>query len=241
MTQQSQPHSFEYSGEELELFAGAVNWKRYWSDEIGEYIGDRVIELGAGIGLTALTLSKKTYKNWTAVEPDRSMHNKLESLAADGKFGSYYNLIYGTSKNLQPNSQFDTALYIDVLEHIEDDVGELIRISQHLCRGGHIIIVAPAHNFLYTAFDRKVGHFRRYNRKMLVERKPDGMIIEKLCYLDSAGLIASTANKLLLNSENPTYDQIQIWDRYMVRTSRWIDPIFRYKIGKSVVGIFRKP
>ena len=241
MPQQSPPDSFKYSGEELELFAGAVNWKKYWSDEIEEFIGDLVVELGAGIGLTALTLSKRPYQNWTAVEPDHSMYKKLEVLGASGKFGPNYSLIHGTSQNLQRNSKFDTALYIDVLEHIEDDFGELRRISQYLAAGGRIIVVAPAHNFLYSPFDRKVGHFRRYNRKMLADRMPGGMIMERLCYLDSAGLIASAANKLLFRSENPTYKQIKIWDRYMVRASRWIDPVIRHKMGKSIIAIFRKP
>ena len=40
---------------------------------------------------------------------------------------------------------------------------------------------------------------------------------------------------------NPTPAQIRTWDRLMVRASRWIDPVFGYRLGKSVIGVYRKP
>lgn len=45
---------------------------------------------------------------------------------------------------------FDTIIYIDVLEHIEDDREELNRAASHLRPGGHLIILSPAHQKLFT-------------------------------------------------------------------------------------------
>jgi 2-polyprenyl-3-methyl-5-hydroxy-6-metoxy-1,4-benzoquinol methylase len=69
---------------------------------------------------------------------------------------------YGSTETLGPEERFDTALYIDVLEHIRDDQTEVARVGRHLTPGGHLVVLAPAHQALYTLFDAAIGHFRRY-------------------------------------------------------------------------------
>ena len=64
--------------------------------------------------------------------------------------------------------------------------------------------------------------------------------MEKLVYLDAAGMLASAANRLLLQSSMPSERQILTWDRLLVPVSRLIDPIFAGRVGKSVLGIWRK-
>jgi hypothetical protein len=59
-------------------------------------------------------------------------------------------------------------------------------------------------------------------------------------YLDSVGLLASLANRLLLRSAMPTVGQIRIWDNFMVPWSRFLDPIFLYGIGKTIVVVWRR-
>jgi hypothetical protein len=63
---------------------------------------------------------------------------------------------------------------------------------------------------------------------------------EKLIYLDAAGMLASAANRLLLSSAMPTERQILTWDRLLIPVSRIIDPIFAGRLGKSVLGIWRR-
>ncbi len=232
--------SFSYSGNELGNFSSAINWKAYWSNECIPFLGDEVLELGAGIGATIMALNHKQYRKWVAVEPDKAMCSVLEKINANGEFGSGFKVINGTSATLSADNTFDTILYIDVLEHIEDDFDELEHIQNYLVEGGHIIIVAPAHNFLYTAFDKKIGHYRRYNKPMLRSLLPVNMMIKQIRYLDSVGLLASLANKLFLKTDDPTYKQIQVWDRFIVRMSRWIDVMIRHIAGKSIVCVLEK-
>jgi len=231
---------FSYSGKELENFSTAINWKAYWSHEIRPYLGDEVLEPGAGIGATFMALNNKRYRKWIALEPDKAMCSVLEKINASGTLGSGFKVFNGTSAALLPQETFDTILYIDVLEHIEDDHCELVRVQHHLVEGGHIIIVAPAHNFLYTPFDKKIGHYRRYNKGMLRSVMPENMVIKKIYYLDCVGLLASLANKLFLKTDTPSYIQIQVWDKFMVRTTRWVDIMIGHMIGKSIVCIFEK-
>jgi hypothetical protein len=132
------------------------------------------------------------------------------------------------------------ATYIDVLEHIDDDHSELKAAAAKLKVGGRLIVLAPAHQRLFTPFDQSVGHFRRYNRNMMRDAAPPELKVERIFYLDSVGLLASLANKLFLKQSMPTKEQLHVWDSWMIPVSRVIDPLLFRSIGKTVVGIWSK-
>lgn len=228
-----------YPGKELELFSVATRWKAYWAQAIAPYLSGRVLEVGAGIGAnTRHLLSLAPRSIWTAIEPDDSLRSSLEKVAFP--LGSKVRVLGGTSARLDPSERFDTILYIDVLEHIENDSGELQTVARHLAPGGHLIVLAPAHSWLMSEFDRSIGHYRRYNRRTLRAAAPKTLKPVRFFYLDAVGVMASLANRLLLRSSYPTPAQIQIWDRLIVRTSQLIDPLLGYQLGKTVIGIWRQ-
>jgi hypothetical protein len=130
---------------------------------------------------------------------------------------------------------------MDVLEHIADDRAELEMAADRLRPGGHLIVLAPAHQWLFAPFDAAIGHFRRYTKGTLGAAAPAALPLIRLVYLDSAGMLASLGNRLLLRSSMPTPRQIAFWDRVLVRCSRWTDPMFGYTLGKSVLAVWRKP
>jgi hypothetical protein len=99
-------------------------------------------------------------------------------------------------------------------------------------------VLAPAHASLYTAFDRAIGHFRRYSTHALRAIAPAGLSERKLVYLDSCGALASLGNRFLLRSAMPTERQILTWDRLLVPCSRWLDPLLLHKAGKSVLAVW---
>jgi hypothetical protein len=113
--------------------------------------------------------------------------------------------------------------------------------SRHLQHGGRVIVLSPAYQFLFSPFDRQVGHFRRYTRKTLREVPSPALGVERVFYLDAVGAAASLANKLLLRQSTPTVSQIRFWDRVIIPLSRTIDPLLLRSFGRSVIGIFRKP
>ena len=232
--------NLSYIGTELEVFSHAKNWKSYWAKAIFPYLGKSVIDVGAGIGATARTLNIKNYEKWVELEPDKNLCEQIAAAISVGDIPKYFEIVNGVSTDLAQREVFDTALYIDVLEHIENDAAELQNIGQVIKPGGHIIILSPAHNFLYSEFDQKIGHYRRYSKNNLESLTPSGFKIEKLCYLDSVGLLASLANKLFLKSGSPAVSQIIFWDRFMVPISRLIDPILLHRVGKSVLYVIKK-
>ena len=90
-------------------------------------------------------------------------------------------------------------------------------------------------------FDAAVGHERRYTRGSLAAAKPAALEHEAMFYLDSVGLLASTANRWLLKASMPSATQIRFWDGMLVPASRLLDPLLLGSVGKTVVGVFRRP
>ena len=224
---------FQYAGTELGLFAKAQNWKTYWRQEMAAFVRGDVLEVGAGLGANTRLLEGLDYRSWTALEPDPKLAAQIEPVAGR-------RVVVGTLQDQLAKDRFDAVLYLDVLEHIEDDGDEMRRAHSRLNPGGALVVLAPAHPFLYTPFDAAIGHFRRYTRASLERAMPPDLIRSKLVYLDAAGLLASAANRLWLKSSMPTEAQIRTWDRRLVPLSRRIDPLLGWRAGKSVLGVWRR-
>ena len=229
-----------YKGGELQLFARAGRWKQYWSSQLRPYIQGAVLEVGAGIGANTLRLRGGSERRWVCLEPDPQLVAALRVQLAGTPFEWTTEVVTGTLESLEAEERFDSILYIDVLEHIENDRGELERAARHLTPGGHLVVLAPAHAWLFSPFDQAIGHFRRYTAPALTELTPPGVWMVKAFYLDSVGLLASAANRLLLQQSLPTDRQIQTWDRFMVPCSRLLDPLTGYLVGKSVVAVWQR-
>lgn len=229
-----------YIGNELELFKHAHNWKNYYAKFIKRYLKNDVLEVGAGIGETTHSLCDGTQNSWLCVEPDKKLIDELTDKKGSGYLPSFIETLTGTLEDLDTNRKFDAIIYIDVIEHIEFDSKELEKASSFLKPGGKLIILVPAHNYLYSEFDTSIGHFRRYNKKMLLDAVPKDLIKIDLRYLDSLGLLASLANKWFLKQEYPELKQIKFWDNFIIPISKITDVISFYSIGKTVIGIWEK-
>lgn len=232
--------NLKYIGTELEIFAYAVGWKRYFASLISPYFGQRILEVGAGIGTTTLVLCNGHFQDWVCLEPDAALKQILDKKLESGELPGTCRSRLGIVNDLGDEEMFDTILYIDVLEHIEDDHAEAQRAARHLNQNGTLIILSPAHQWLFTPFDQTIGHYRRYSKESLAAIAPSGCKLEKLIYLDSAGMLLSLANRLLLNQSMPSVNQIKFWDRRVVPISRILDPIVSHAIGKSVVAVWRR-
>jgi hypothetical protein len=148
---------------------------------------------------------------------------------------------YGYRANLLTSPEFDTIIYIDVLEHIEDHAQELKDAAAHLRPGGRIIALSPAHQALSTPFDAAIGHLRSDDRVALLELTPPTRRVQKSFYLDSCGLLLSAGDKLFLRNSMPTKQQLLFWDRYVIPISRLSDYALFRLVGKSIVAIWQLP
>jgi SAM-dependent methyltransferase len=232
--------NFIYTGDELQIFKLAKNWKNYYKDSISKYIKDgAVLEIGAGIGeMTRILRPIIPSCEWVCIEPDSANVCAIKYLMQSGEIDKEIQIFEGYAEGYKRDvDSFSTALFIDSLEHIEDDVSVLKYISNLVKSDGIVIIIVPAHNFLFSKFDAKIGHFRRYNKRMLRNILPTSLHELSCLYIDSVGFFLSMANKLFLKNPDPTKRQILFWDRVVVPLSRILDAIIGYSFGKNLIFI----
>jgi hypothetical protein len=227
--------SLEYVGKELEIFAHAREWKNYWAGVIRPYVFGDVLEVGAGIGANTSKFHNSAVRSVHSLEPDVRLAIRLRDTACTLLGGT---VSVGTISTL--SQQFDSIVYIDVLEHIEDDQLELEKAATLLRPHGNLIVLGPAHQGLFSPFDAAIGHYRRYDRRSLSACSPSTCRLVRILYLDSVGLLFSWMNRYILKQRQPTIRQILFWDRYVIATSRLVDHMFGHRLGKSILGVWER-
>lgn len=231
--------SYRYVGSELELFAGAAHWKAYLASSLGRFIAGRVLEVGAGIGSNIPYLYSRRVSEWTSLEPDPELSRRIGQRMRGGGLPGSCRVVAGTTESIGDDARFDTILYLDVLEHIGEDRVELAGAARLLSPGGNLVVLAPAHPFLFSPFDTAVGHYRRYDPAGLRALTPPGCRLEACLMLDCAGFFASLANRLMLSAALPSPRQIAVWDKLLVPISRLLDPVTFHRFGKTVVAVWK--
>jgi protein-L-isoaspartate O-methyltransferase len=161
---------------------------------VASHLGERVLEVGAGAGFITRELAKRG-RHIVALEPPSEPHSQLVE-----NVQSLTNVVVH-QQTLQPfvgeghrtgqeMPTFDSVVHINVLKHIEDVVAELGLANSVLAPGGRVVIVVPAHQWLFSKVDRLTGHFRRYSKKSRrdVVLAADLRVLD-VHYFDSVGLI----------------------------------------------------
>jgi hypothetical protein len=229
-----------YHGTELDLFSKALNWKRYWSSRLRPFIQGSVIEVGAALGNSTKYLCQNCQSRWLCLDPDPRFAAYLAKRIAQGDLPPCCEARCGTLADVTAEETADAIVYIDVLEHIERDEDEMRMATAHLQPGGRIIVLSPAFNWLYSPFDKALGHHRRYAPKDARRLTIPQLELQQVFFLDSIGLIASLANRLLLRAAAPSARQIRFWDRVMVTLSTHSDRLLGRMFGRSIVMIWQK-
>ena len=68
-----------------------------------------------------------------------------------------------------PNEFFDIVCSFDVFEHIKNDKKAVLEAHRVLKKKGLLLLMVPAFNFLFSAHDKALLHYRRYSKKKLYE------------------------------------------------------------------------
>lgn len=236
------PNVAHYIGGELALFEHATQWKAYYGGLLRPYLEGRVLEVGAGMGSTTRALNDGRAADWLCVEPDAELAARISALVAERALPPACRVFVGTLAELPAaEGRFDAILYVNVVEHIADDAAELARAYDRLAPGGTLLILVPAHQWLFGPFDAAIGHLRRYSRTRLRQVLPAGGHVRRLVYLDSLSLLGVAFSQLLLHQTYPSPAQIKFWDRAIVPISRILDQLTGYTVGKSVLAVVEKP
>jgi SAM-dependent methyltransferase len=223
-----------YPIEATEKFDNANFHRKYCMSFVKKFIKGEVLEVGAGCG----SFTKDYINNdiqITLTELDNKNYENLKKF-----FGKRKNttIIHERLSNI--NKKFDTIIYLHVLEHIQDDMGEIIEISKKLKTEGNLIIMVPRFQKLYSSLDKAVGHFRRYEIDFF-KKKMSGLTRQKLISLDSMGCLLYYLNKIFFKEEKfPSEKKIFIWDKIFTPITILADFLTNYTIGKCILTVYKK-
>ncbi len=233
-----------YIGKDLEAMSFAVNYHRWILDEFRPYIGDHVVEVGAGTGNFSQLLLAGSPKTLSLVEPSE-MFGHLQrnvSRTAETEVVLYRSIFRNVADQIVAKGSPDTVIYINVLEHIEDDLGELNVIFRTLAAGGHCLIFVPALPSLYGNFDREVGHFRRYTKRELEDKCRSArfeIMISK--YFDFPGVLPWFIKYRVFKSKGLGSSAVTLYDRLAVPVARRFESLLNAPIGKNILLVGKKP
>ena len=224
----------KYPGAELDKFDKATIWRKYVFLLIKKFIKGSVLEVGAGIGSFTDNYKHKV-NSLVLSEIDTQNLEVIKKRFPEEKF-SFTNKF---TKDL--NQKFDSIMYLNVLEHIEKDNDEIIKAFEKLKKNGFLIILVPAHNKLYSKFDKAVGHFRRYEMNFFKNLEIENSKKHKLIYLDAMGYFLYFLNKFFFKEEvYPSKLKIFIWDKIFTPMTIFLDKILMHKFGKNILYVIEK-
>ena len=229
------PH---YPGTELDAMSTAMNYHRWIVDSFRPYLGKSVAEVGAGIGTISQFLLKTDLDRLVAFEPSPNMYPVLAEKLRHEQRAETVNGFFAPDSR---ENAFDSVVYINVLEHIEDDRQELANALAALKPGGHILVFVPALAWLYSEFDRQIGHYRRYTKPGLAKLAREvGYTDVRTRYFDVIGIVPWYVMFVLLR-KHVGYGSVTLYDKLVVPPLRRIERVVPPPIGKSVLLIARKP
>ena len=231
--------NFNYFGKDLEAMSYAKNYHAWILSEIGQFVGRNIAEVGAGTGDMSVLLSCLDYDELVLYEPSYNMFPVLKNRFLSESAVSVKQQFFGDEKDIH-TKKFDTIIYINVLEHVENDKAELEIAYKKLNRNGHIIIFVPALMCLYSGVDKQFGHVRRYQKKNLEERViKTGFNIIKSSYFDIIGILPWYIFFVLLKMPF-LKKNVTLYDSFIVPISRIIERRFSMPIGKNILLVARK-
>jgi SAM-dependent methyltransferase len=153
---------------DLEVLAGARRLGDWMFEQFAAYVGDDVVEVGAGIGTYSERLLDAGVKRLLAVDPEPPCVERLrERFGADPRVEVSGDELPGSAEVRARAGSADLVLCQNVLEHIDDERGAVADMAAALKPGGRLLLLVPAGPRLFGPLDEAYGHHRRYTRDHL--------------------------------------------------------------------------
>ena len=194
----------------------------------------KVVDYGAGIGTLSLLYERLTQIRPYCVEIDSNLARHL----SDRGLPSVPDVrcIEGP---------VDGIFSSNVLEHIDDDREALRSMHEILVPDGILVLYLPACSILFSSMDRKFGHFRRYDKRDLIQKVENaGFTITQLRYVDSLGFFCNLMVKVCgydTRSGLGSPASLRIYDNIVFPLSRVLDRLgARWLFGKNILLISHK-
>jgi SAM-dependent methyltransferase len=176
---------------DLQELARARRLCDYMFAQIPVRPGDRVLEVGAGIGTFSERLLDSGASQLLAIEPEEAcvaeLHGRFDG---DARVEVRAEHLPGAPSLEGRDGTFDLALSQNVLEHIVNDAEAVAAMARALRPGGRFMSLVPAHPRLYGPLDTGFGHHRRYTRERLRSiTEAAGLQVERVYSFNALGIL----------------------------------------------------
>jgi len=224
----------------LDLLTDTYHYNHWIYSLMRPHLGDRILEVGAGIGnITQFLLPSKEV---VCLDLEDEYVNILKEYAR-----THSNIIPVQLSLLDlpaeqaPPDYFDTVLCINVLEHIEDDLLAVQKMASVLKPGGKLWLYVPAGRWAYGALDQELGHFRRYNRARLKSVVRDaGLKLHECHYVNFIGAFGWYWSARVRKDRVIRRENAHLMDQLVPYLSA-IERLVRPPIGQSLLLAATRP
>lgn len=228
-----------YDGHDLEALFELRNYQRWIAGLFGPYLGQEAVEFGAGIGAMSQWIVPQV-ENIELVEPSENLVARLHERFAGNQGVSIVSRSLEEYVADRPDESLDAALLVNLLEHIEDDVGALCEIRRTLRPDGHLLIFVPAMQSLYSEMDRILGHHRRYSlRGLRSVVESAGYEIVKLRYFDLLGILPWWLVNTVGGATQFDPKLSGLYDKVCVPVTRAVEAVIPPPLGKNLLLVAR--
>jgi SAM-dependent methyltransferase len=218
---------------------GLTGYYEWLLSRIAGSIRGRTLEIGAGIGTLSAEI-EPLCTELVLVEPAVNLYRRLDERFADAPRVSTCNATLEQAAADDPDRfspGFDTIVSINVLEHIEDDIGTLRTASTLLRPGASLVLFVPSLPFLYGTIDAAVDHYRRYTKASLSKALSSaGLRPRRIEYFDLLGIVPwFIAGRILRRT--PSGSGLRNYDRFVTPVCRAFDRLVGPPLGKSLIAV----
>ncbi len=175
----------------LDAMEQAPQFNEWMYESVRPWLGARVAELGVGRGNMSKFIRRHEHVLLTDYRIDYL--TELQRKWADqrglriGKLDMTARADYEQLRDFSP----DSVVFLNVLEHIEDDRAVLRSLFETVPSGCRVVVLVPYGMKLFSDFDRALGHFRRYERGELeAKMREAGFEVEKQFFFNKVGVFA---------------------------------------------------
>jgi glycosyltransferase involved in cell wall biosynthesis len=207
-----------YGSQILGRLNRAPRFTKWMADVIRPYVGEKVLEIGAGTGnLTVQLIPRRLY--W-ASDINPLYLTYLENVGLNRPYMRVGYTDGEKGESFPKEQKFDTVICLNVVEHLADDLSALNNIRSVLEDGGRAIVLVPCGPWLFGTLDEVLGHHRRYTREQLTEvAEKAGFHLEKVLEFNRVGVIAWWLNGRLLRKRT-----FGLWQ---IKLLNLLTPLFR--------------
>jgi len=207
---------------------------------IRPFLGRRVLEVGSGHGNLARLMLDRELVVATDIEPSAVAVLRAAFADRPNVAPRLLDIADPAALGLKDLS-LDTVVSLNVFEHIERDEAAMRHVFDLLSPGGRIVLIVPAHGWLYGAMDASIGHWRRYDKRLMGERLARaGFQVEKLAYMNALGTLGWFVNGRILRQTVPPSGQLRLFNR-LVPLIEAVEARAEPPFGLSLLAVGKRP